>query len=156
MKLTLGQVQTALGLSRETYRHWKQVLLPLSLRKGHGACFTHGDLFAVAVIQALTSQFGVSVGKLDPVARALFETCGQQSWAKFERATALIHPDDWSLSFVADGQPLPTKRAAIVIPCGPIIADLRRALMIEQLEDAQTSFRFPLASVAPGRGRQPQ
>ena len=155
MKLTLGQVQGALGLSRETYRHWKSVLVPLSLRKGHGACFTHGDLFALAMIQALSEGFGVPVGRLETVANALFEACGQQPWTRFERQSALIHPDDWSLSFVSDNQPLPMKRAGIIIPCASIIAMLRDALAIEQPDEVQTDFRFPLASITPNRGRQP-
>jgi hypothetical protein len=111
---------------------------------------------ALAIIKTVTDEIGVSVGNLDPTARSLFELCEQQSWARLERASALIQPDDWSVSFVADGQPVPTKRAGIIVPCAPIIAALRTALTIEQPEDAQTSLRFPLASVTPNRGRQSQ
>jgi hypothetical protein len=82
------------------------------------------------------------------MARALFEQCGQQSWARFERLVALICPGDWSLSFVPDGQISQLTQATIVIPCAPIIASLRTALMVEYPDEPQAALRFPLAAVA--------
>jgi DNA-binding transcriptional MerR regulator len=152
MKLTLGQVRGTLGLSQDTYRHWKTVLLPLAARKGRGACFSHGDLLALAILKSLTDQVGVPVGGLDAIARSLFEQCGKQSWAKLERLTAVVCPEDGSLSFVFDGQIPQMTQAAIIIPCGPIISVLRAALMVEQPEETQSRLRFPLAAVTAERG----
>jgi hypothetical protein len=153
MNLTLGQVQGALGLSRDTYRHWKTVLQPLALRKGHRACFSHGDLLALAIVKSLTDKIGVPVSNLDSVARTLFEQCGQQPWARFERLAAVVFPEDWNLSFAPEGQIPPMTRTAIIVPCGPIISLLRGALMLEQPEEAQAALRFPLSAVTEGRGR---
>lgn len=151
MKLTLGQVRGALGLTPDAYRHWNKVLLPLAVRKGQGLRFTHGDLLALAIVKSLTDQIGVPVGNLDSLARALFEQCGQQSWAKFERRTALIIPGTWNLTFFPDGQvPLMTQ-AAIIIPCNTIIMALRASLMIEQSDDTQATLKFPLSAVADRR-----
>src|ERR1700733_12268193 len=104
MKLTLGQVQDTLGLSRDTYRHWTKVLLPLASRKGRKARFSHGDLLALAIIKSLTDQIGASIGNLNSLARELFEQCGQQPWTRFERLAAVITPADRGLSFSPEGQ----------------------------------------------------
>jgi hypothetical protein len=151
MKLTLGQVRGTLELSPDTYRHWKTVLLPLATRQGRAACFSHGDLLALAIVKSLTDRIGVPVGNLDIIARKLFEQCNQQSWAKFERLTAFISSENWTLSFVSDGQYPQASGPAVIIPCGPIIASLRSALMIEQPEDTQANLRFPLSAVAERR-----
>lgn len=152
MKLTLGQVRGTLGLSQDTYRHWKTVLLPLATRKGRGACFSYGDLLALAILKSLTDQIGVPIGGLDTIARSLFEQCGQQSWAKLERQTAVVCPANASLSFVLDGQIPQRKQATIIVPCGPIISVLRAALMVEQPEEVQARLRFPPAAVTAQRG----
>lgn len=152
MNLTPGQLREALQLSQDAYRHWKKVLFPLEMRNGRRARFTHADLLALAIIKSLTDKIGVPVGNLDPLAQALFEACRQQSWARLERFTVLIFPDGWDLQFAPESQQAPTGRVMISIPCGPIIADLRAALMIEQIEEVQTTFRFPLTAVTPERG----
>lgn len=148
MKLTHGQVRGALNLSQDALRHWKTVIVPLSVRKGRRACFSLGDLLALAIIKTLTDQFGVPVGNLEVVASALFEQCGQHSWTRFERQAALINPNSWSLSFVFDGQIPQLTGPVIVIPCAPIIASLRTALLVEQPDDPQVSLKFPLAAVS--------
>ena len=152
MKLTLGQVQEALGLSRETYRHWQKRIFPLALRKGHGPCFSYGDLLAIALIQALTDLVAIPIGKLDPVARVLFDVCGQQAWTRFENQNLIIYPDNWSAWFSVEAQTVSSKRVVIAIPCAPVIERLRNALLIDQAAEAQSSFRFPLAQVATVRG----
>jgi hypothetical protein len=152
MKLTLGQVQEALGLSRDAYRHWQTVLPPLAVRKGRKPCFSHGDLLATAIVKALADDVGVPVSKLESVASSLFEQCGQHPWTKFERQIAIVFPGTWNVSFVADSQNPLTGRAAIAIPCAPIIALLRAALMVEQVDEPQVPFKFPLAAVTTERG----
>jgi hypothetical protein len=148
MKLTLGQVRGTLKLSPDAYRHWKTVLPPLATRQGRGASFSHGDLLALAIVKSLTDRIGVPVGNLDIVARKLFEQCGKQPWAKFERLSAFISTENWSLSFISDGRYPQTGTPSVFIPCGPIIASLRSALMIEHAEDTQANLRFPLSAVA--------
>ena len=151
MKLTLGQVRGALQLSQDAYRHWKTVLAPLAGRNGHKPSFSHGDLFALAIIKALTDDVGVPVGNLNSAALALFASCDNQPWAKFERLVALVQPKSGALSFVSDGQPLQEAQVMISIPCGPIISALRSALMMDQPQEPQGSFRFPLSAVADRR-----
>lgn len=151
MKLTLGQVRGALQLSQDAYRHWKKVLLPLANRNGHKPSFSHGDLLALAIIKSLTDKIGVPVGDLDAVARSLFEQCAQEPWARFEKLVAIVQPQNGSLSFLPDTEVAPITLATIIIPCEPLVATLRMALMAEQAEEPQGALRFPLASVTTDR-----
>jgi hypothetical protein len=148
MQLTLGQVRTALSLSQDTYRHWKSVLVPLSVRKGHKPCFSHGDLLALAIIKTLTDEVGIPVGNLEAVAKALFDQCSQESWARFERLVLFVQPTSHTVSFINLSALPQSPAAAIILPCAPIVAALRAALMVDQLEEPQQSFRFPLEAVS--------
>lgn len=147
MKLTLGQVREALQLPQETLRYWRGALLPLAVRKGHQPCFSPGDLLALAIVKILVDQFGVQIRNLDSLARALFDECEQHSWTRFERQVAVIYPGTWNLLFAAENQIPQLTGAAIIVPCGPVIAALRAALMVEQTEEPQGALRFPLAAV---------
>lgn len=153
MSLTTGQLREVLGLSQDAYRHWKVALPPLAERQGRRARYSHGDLLALAIIKSLTEKFSVPVGSLVPVSGDIFDACGRQSWARLERSTALIFPEKWELQIAPENQPLPIGRPMFSVPCGPIIADLRSALMIDLIDDPQSSLRFPLAAVVADRGR---
>jgi hypothetical protein len=147
VKLTLGQVRAALDLSQDAYRHWKSVLEPLSLRKGHKPCFSHGDLLALAVVKTLTDEVGIPVGCLAAVAGALFEQCSQHSWAKFERLAVFVQPASQAVSFNNLGVAPQTSMTTIIIPCGPIVTALRAALTVDQSEEPQQFLKFPLEAV---------
>ena len=91
MKLTPGQVQSLLALPRETFRHWKKITLPpLAQRNGYSPCFSLGDLFAMALIKAVTDEAGIPVRNMHAASVSLFEQCGRQSWAGFERSSLVI------------------------------------------------------------------
>ena len=59
-------------------RHWKEALPPLARHNGHRPCFSLGDLFAMALIKAMTDDAGVRIGALDAVSGSLFEQCGRR------------------------------------------------------------------------------
>lgn len=142
MKLTPGQVQEILSLSRATYRHWKEALPPLEGRNGHSRCFSLGDLFAMALIKALTDDAGVRIGALHAVATTLFEQSGRQSWAGFERSVLVLELASVKVEFFAEGQIPHSDRAGIIVPCGRIVADLRERLLDDAEEVEQGTLRF--------------
>lgn len=153
MKLTIGQVREALNLSQDAYRYWATALQPVSIRKGRSACFSYGDLLALAIVKVLT-DIGVPVGNLDSAARTLFEICGQLPWAKFERQIAVFSPNDRTATFLPEGQSLAAREATILVPCAPILETLRSRLALDQAGEQQAPLRFPLAAVGDGRGRR--
>lgn len=142
MKLTPGQIQGILGLSRATYRHWKEALPPLRGRNGHGPSFSLGDLFAMALIKALTDEAGVKIGALHNVASLLFEQSGRQSWAGFERSALRIELASKRVEFLQEGQVSQSEQIGIVVPCGRIISGLRSRLLEDAKDIEQGTLRF--------------
>jgi hypothetical protein len=86
-----------LGLSPDTFRHWKHALPPLGGRNGYTPCFSPGDLLAMALIRTLTEDLGIRVGKLDELSTQLFEQCSEP-WAILERSI----PSDRTAQFAPD------------------------------------------------------
>jgi hypothetical protein len=148
LKLTPGQLREVLGLSADTFRHWRKALSPLTDRNGYSPCFAPGDLLAVAVIKTLVERVGVRVGALRQIAGPLFQACNASPWSSFERSTLVLDVSECQLTFVAERERLQAAHAAIVLPCGPIIAQLREALLAGQEFEPQQLLRFPPAAVA--------
>jgi hypothetical protein len=143
MQLTPGQIRQVLNLSPDAFRHWKAALPPLTGRNGHRPCFSLGDLFAMALIRALTEDAGVRVGALQAVSAHLFEQCGRQSWAGFERSVLVLELPRVRVEFVPDQNVPRLDRTGILVPCGPIVADLRKGLLQDEKESAQGNLRLP-------------
>lgn len=151
MKLSPGQVREVLGLSQDTYRHWKAALPPLANRNGYRPCFTPGDLFAMAVIKALTDDAGVRVGALHAIAASLFDHCGKHSWAELEHSTLVLELARVQVTFVPEQQSPQLDRTGLVVPCHRIVLDLRERLLMEKGPIDQGSLRFPPTMVSTDR-----
>jgi hypothetical protein len=143
MKLTPGQVREVLGLSQDTYRHWKGALPPLAGRNGYRPCFTHGDLFAMALVKALTDDAGVRVGALHAVAASLFDQCSKHSWAELERSTLVLQLARVQATFVPEQQLPRLDGVWLLVPCRRIVLDLRERLLMEEEPVDQGSLHFP-------------
>lgn len=150
MKLTPGQIREVLGLTQDAFKHWKKVLPPLGDRNGYRPCFTHGDLFAMALIKALTEDAGVRVGALHAVAANLFSQCGSQSWAGFERSMLVLELARVRVEFVPEPHIPQLDRIGIIVPCRPIITDLREWLLQDAKETEQGHLRFAPTMVRGG------
>ena len=142
MKLTPGQLRDVLGLPQETFRHWKKVLPPLVGRNGYAPCFSPGDLLAMKVVQVMADNFGLRIGVLTGVAAHLFDICNRLSWASLEETALILDPANGTV-VVATGKTLNLTTPVLVIPCGPLILQLRARLLAEQRQEAQTHLMFP-------------
>jgi hypothetical protein len=151
MKLTPGQLRETLGLSQDTYRHWKQALSPLAGRNGYRPCFTLGDLLALAMVKALIEDAGMRVGALQPVAEALFRICNASPWAALERSILVVELADVHVAVMPEDQTRRAKGISIQAPCRPIVGRLREKLLTEQGEEPQQTLRFPPAAVGARR-----
>ena len=154
MKLTPGQVREVLDLSQDAFKHWKKVLPPLTGRNGYRPCFTHGDLLAMAFVRALTEDACIQVGALAAVSAALFDHCAKQSWAALERTILILELPRIRIEFVSEQVNPQVASIGIIVPCGPIISDLRERLLPSEDNVSQGSLRFPprvVASAARGR-----
>jgi hypothetical protein len=158
LNLTPGQLREILGLSEDTFRHWRRAIPPLAGRNGYRPCFTHGDLMATALVKSLVDEAGIKVGALSGIAPELFRLCQQTAWAALERTVLVIEPGKCQLS-LAVSSPLssPNGPVAIHVPCAPIVARVRARLLAEQPAEDQQPLRFPPAAIGPARraGEQP-
>ena len=154
MKLTPGQVREVLQLPQETFRHWKTVLPPLAGRNGYRPCFSHGDLFAMAVVKALTNTAGIRIGSLSAVAVSLFTQCDRHSWAGLERSILVLDLAHKRANFAPDSEVPQFSAIGIMVACRPIVAELRKRLLMDQGDKQQGTLRFPPAVVASERRRE--
>lgn len=153
MKLTPGQFREMLDLTKDTYRHWKQALPPLTGRNGYRPCFTTGDLLAVAILKALVETGGFKVSALQPVAEELFRICNETPWASLERTSLVFEPANAHIEVVAETRSHRTDGLTVLLACRPILANIRTRLLTAQEQEMQSPLRFPPSVVAGERRR---
>jgi hypothetical protein len=90
MQFTPGQLRETVGISVETFRHWKRVLPPFAHRKRYIPCFTIGDLLAGRILRSLTEGCGVRVGHLAKVSEEIVRVSNMAPWASLEDKTLVI------------------------------------------------------------------
>lgn len=143
MQYTQSQVRETVGLSLETYRHWKRVLPPLSSKGGRAASFSIGDLMAASILHRLTETAGVRVGHLSDVSTAIFEICNTSPWAALIGMTLSIDLEQRSCSI--EGAPESHEGSNLVMSCrlDPILSHLRDALLRGQSDRSQAELLLP-------------
>lgn len=147
MHFTPGQLRTTIGLSVETYRHWRRVLPMFVKRRGHAPCYSTGDLLAASILRRLTDGCGIRVGNLAEISIEIVRLCNSTSWPGLERSVLVIDMDRDQCRIVK--QPLDTTDIglSIVCPLDPVLSGLRDALLRTQPAGDQFHLKFPLAEV---------
>jgi len=145
------QLRETVGLSLDTYRHWKSVLPPLAMKRGRAACFSVGDLIAATVLNRLTEAAGVRIGHLSDVSAAIFTICNTSSWAALVDTTLAIDLEQRTCS--AEKMPKPHSNANLILFCrlDPVLAQLRDALLRGQSDPTQAELLLPPVRVIVGR-----
>lgn len=146
MRYLPAQAKEALGISEETFRHWRHALPPLQGRKGYGPCFTPGDLLALKVVAELHG-LGIQIRHITPHAATLFEVCSQSAWFGLSDKAIAYRASSISITGIAEAW-LPTQ-ACVVVPLRPLIAELRQSLSDEETVHAQSDIAFPPMRIAP-------
>lgn len=144
MRYTPGQLRNVLELSQETYRHWKKVLPPLRVEKGHSPCFTAGDLIAVSVVQCLVTECGLRVSALSGISENLFKVCNVSSWPALERGTLAIEVRQGSVRLQLETSEVVAFGPLVLLPLREIVKDLRAQLVTVGEEESQATLRLPL------------
>lgn len=148
VKFTVGQLRETIGLSEETFRHWKRVLSPFAGRAGRARSFSVGDLLAAAIFQHLTDRCGVRVGHLALVAPKVFELCNSTPWTALDGKLLIIDFNSGECLIARDLSRATGAGALMVCFLGPTIGRLRDTLLKDQTPAAQTHLRFPVVEVA--------
>lgn len=142
---TPRQLRDVAAVPLETYRHWKKALAPLRRDAGRSPCFTAGDLLAVALVRAMTTDFSIRVGALSSVADRLFEICNDTSWPILERSRLIVDLANQRLELQPESDSVDLDTLALVCPLRPLVGRLRDALLTDRRPEQQTlSFLIPL------------
>lgn len=141
MQYTQGQLRAAVGLSVETYRHWKKVLPVLSSHKGQSAKFHIGDLLAAAVLKQLTTLCSIKIGNLSDISHDLFRLCNTASLSELEKLTIQINLKNNSCIARSSLDKVDSPDIFIIVPLASVVSELREDLLEIQTDmDAQLSL----------------
>lgn len=133
------QLRETVGISVETFRHWKRVLPPFSDRKK----FTLGDVLAAGIISRLTDSCGVRAGFLSEISRAIVEACNAEGWASLQDKALVIDLQKQSCVLVSSAATYPFKETVVVCPLQEIITHIQGGLRRNEPVDEQHHLRFP-------------
>ena len=143
MHYTIGQLRDTVGLSLETYRHWKRALPSYARRTGRAPCFTIGDLVAASIIRRLTETAGIRVSALKDIVPDIITICDASPWSVMEGGVFAIDLLQRKCRIVRDPSPWKAGELTIFCPLDPLLAELRGALLREQGESDQSQLLFP-------------
>jgi len=151
MRYLPAQAKEALGITEETFRHWRRALPPLKGKRGYAPCFSPGDLLALKVVAQLHA-FGIQVRHLTPHAEALFKACARSPWFGLDDKVFVFDGETMEL-IGPHGEQGWAQQPRIAIPLGPLIRQLRQSLSEEEIRPAQPEISFPPLDVASVRSR---
>jgi hypothetical protein len=154
MRFTQAQLREAVGISIETYRHWRTVLPPLYGHKGRAAHFGFGDLVAVAVIRCVVEELGVGISRVASASTPLFAGCRDETWLAQRRQYAVfslpLRPADTEERIDLSGALISAPElgnelafGAIIVPVEPIVAALRTKLFDGDIGSASAQRTLP-------------
>jgi hypothetical protein len=143
LPFTPGQLRNTVGLSVETFRHWKRVLPPFIDRRGRAPRFSIGDLLAASILRRLTDQCRVRVGHLTEISKEIVNLCNSISWAALENRSLIVDLINGACRIAKDQRDIETADLAVLCSLNPIMAELRDALLRSQKSPMQAHLVFP-------------
>ncbi len=150
MQFNQAQVRDTIGVSVETFRHWKRVLPSFSERKQ----YTLGDLLAAGVLCRLTVHCGVRAGHLPEISKAIVEVCHASAWSSLQGKTLVIDVRKKTCALVESAHAFPFQDIVIVCPLEGIMTQIQGALSRKEPAVAQHRLRFPQLAVGDVRARR--
>ena len=147
MQFSQAQVRNTLGISVETFRHWKRILPPFAERKK----YTLGDLLAAGILRRLTEQGGVRAGYLPEISKAIVEVCNVSEWASLEGKTLIIDIQKKTCVLVKNVRAFPFHGVVVVCQLEGVMAQIQEALLRNQPAVVQHHLHFPPLAVSDSR-----
>lgn len=145
MLFTPGQLRETVGISVETFRHWKRVLPPFAHRKRYIPCFTVGDLLAGRILRSLTEGCGVRVGHLTQVSEEIVRVSNMAPWAALEDKTLVIDLVKGTCHLSKSYQQGKGTDVILLCALNPIMHELRDTLLRSRpVADQQNLFLSPV------------
>jgi hypothetical protein len=148
VKFTIGQLRETVGISEETFRHWKRVLPPFAERTGRRPTFSVGDLLSAAILHHLTDRCGIRVGHLKTIAPKVANLCNSIPWAALDEKLLIVDIHSGECVIARDISDATGSGALVICFLSPMIFRLRDILLRDQRPAAQAHLRFPVVEVA--------
>jgi len=153
MRYTQSQVRELLSLPLQTYRYWAAAVPHLTSRAGKTAAFSTGDLLGLALTKEACIGLGVAVGRLRMGLDRMFDILDRAQWPAGEDCTLALSSERaefLSLAELASRERM--DGATLLIPCVPVMDDLRARLLPVGAAAAERQTMLPLlVQVAPSR-----
>lgn len=129
MDYTPGQLRDLVGLSKETFRHWRRVLPALSTGRKHAPCFSAGDVLATIVLRRVTESCGARIGRLAGVASGVFDICNRTPWEVLAKRILVLDLSVNRCMIVAESQDIPVDDAVVICSLESRITALESRLL---------------------------
>ncbi|WP_438727910.1 hypothetical protein ACR9YC_11860 [Parasphingorhabdus sp. DH2-15] len=153
MKYTPAQFRDAVGISQETFRHWRKVIPVFADRNGYRPSFTTSDLILGAVIKTLRTELGIPTAQITDLSVTLSQSWNGKPWALLLQSSLLINVEERSCSLHPSSDFFQSEVLQIVVPLAPILSRLSVAL-ISDVETDQHQIPFPPSAVSTIAQRQ--
>ena len=147
MQFSQAQLRNTIGISVETFRHWKRVLPPFSGRRKYSL----GDLLAAGVLRRLTDRCGVRAGRLPEISKAIVEVCNAEAWASLQGKTLIIDVQKKTCALIKSTRAFSFQDVVVVCPLESIIAQIQKGLSREEVAVVQHHLRFPPIAISDAR-----
>jgi DNA-binding transcriptional MerR regulator len=150
MRFETAQVLEIAGISKDTLRHWKKVLVPISRLDGRSVRYSLPELVAICVIARATQELGVTISQIAKSADWLFAEANDRLPTDHDGDIIYLLPDGtgvWSPSLLGDID------AAIKIRIGPILEKIRLAPQQATQAKAQLVLPFQATTDRPASRR---
>jgi hypothetical protein len=129
VQFSQNQLRHTLGISVETFRHWKRVLPPFARRQKYSSRFSTGDLLAAGVLCRLTDRCGVRVGFLPEISQATVQICNAEPLATLEGKALVVDVPNRTCRIADEASDsMDEEDIVIICPLGPIVATVRDAI----------------------------
>lgn len=143
VQFTPGQLREAVGISVETFRHWKRVLPTFAKRKPYLPSFTMGDLVAGGILRHLTEQCGIRIGHLTKISSDIVRVCNVAPWASLEHQILLIDFSEQVCRLVSRREEIGSSAFVLRCPLQPVLREVREGLLRSIPSANQHSLHFP-------------
>jgi hypothetical protein len=147
LHFTPGQLRDTVGLSVETFRHWKRVLPSFKDHHGRARHFSIGDLLAASILRRLTTGCGVRVSHLARISNEIVRLCNSGSWAAFEEKILVVDLLNGACRIAKHQRDIASADFAVLCPLKPVMTELRDALLRSRPSGDQRNLFFPPVEV---------
>ncbi len=137
IKYTIAQLRESVGLSKETFRHWRTVIPFLEELQGRSAQVLPEHFVATAILNEISGQSGIKIGSLSVMSGTIFSICREMPWTTLESGWLLIEPESHRCEFVNEVDLHQIRNVVLICPLLSTIRRLKGMLAVNTIAGPQ-------------------